>query len=183
MVSPVVETPLNNAAFGTDDVSVKELGFINKVVLRGDFANESTVAALDSLVSMDTRLAVNTFVGNADSTLYWMGPNERLLHTSTDPASIIDSWKSLQFTAAVDVSDYYTLLELAGPRAREVFSSGSPLDVHPTVFNAGQCAQTRFGNASVVIAMQNDSPQYMVQVRWSFAPYVYRYMERVASYV
>jgi len=112
-----------------------------------------------------------------------MGPDERLLHTSSDPASIIESWKSQQSTAAVDVSDYYTLLELSGAGAREVFNSGSPLDIHPTVMSTGQCAQTRFGNASVLVAMQNDAPQYMVQVRWSFAPYVYRYMERVANYV
>lgn len=183
MDSAVIATPLNAAAFDCDGLVVKELGFINKINLRGDFEESGTSSALTSLLGMECELKPNTFVSNGATALFWLGPNERLVHTDKEPGNIVSQWRGHAGTAAVDVSDYSTVLSLSGTKTRDVIASGAPFDVHPDVFGVGQCAQTRFGNASILLSAHADTPEFQVQVRWSFAEYVYNYIERVSKYV
>lgn len=183
MDNPVVATPLEASSFDTDGLSVTEEVLINKINLRGEFESPDVNKALADLVGMKCDLAPNTFVSNGAVSLFWLGPNERLLYTASAPQVVIEQWKQQSSTAAVDVTDYYTVLRLTGAKTRDVIASGSPFDVHADVFSAGQCAQTRFGNASVLMANHAETPVFTLQVRWSFATYVYEYIKRVAGYV
>ena len=135
------------------------------------------------MLGLESELAPNTFVSNGASSLFWLGPNERLLYTDGDPITIVRQWQDHPGTAAVDVSDYSTVLRLSGAKTRDVIASGAPFDVHPDVFGVGQCAQTRFGNASILLSNHADTPVFQLQVRLSFAEYVFEYIRRVASYV
>jgi len=82
----------------------------------------------------------------------------------------------------VEVSDYYTVIRLSGEKVRPVLASGTPLDLHRSVFSKGRCAQTRFGTASVLLSVHDDIPLIDLQVRWSFAEYVWKYLCKVAAY-
>ena len=75
-----------------------------------------------------------------------------------------------------DVSDYYVVMRLSGPEARVVLAKGSPFDVHPRSFDVGACAQTRFANASILLRLVGEAPTFDIQVRWSFAPYLWDYL-------
>ena len=46
MDNPVIATPLNSAKFETDELTVTERDFTNKINLRGDFESPSVVSAL-----------------------------------------------------------------------------------------------------------------------------------------
>jgi len=181
--NPAIATPLKLAKFDTDGLTVVERGSLNKINLRGNFESPSVNSALSDLLGFACELSPNTFISDSASTLFWLGPNERLLYTDADPAGIADKWKANSSTAAVDVSDYYTILRLSGAKARDVIASGSPFDVHADVFGSGQCTQTRFGNASVLISNHADTPVFQLQVRWSYAEYVFDYIKRVSAYV
>lgn len=181
MGNPAIATPLNGAKIDTDGLTVVELAHSSKINLRGDF--ESANAALTAIAGLEATLAPNTYVSNSASTLFWLGPNERLLYTDSDPETIIKQWREHAACAAVDVSDYSTVLRLSGPKARAVIASGSPFDVHPDEFGVGQCVQTRFGNASILLSNHADTPVFQLQVRRSYAEYVYEYIKRVANYV
>lgn len=183
MDNPVIATPMNGAGFDTDDLTVVELGMVNKINLRGKFGSEVTDTALNSLLGMECGIDANTYTSNSASTVFWLGPDERLLYTDSDPQSLIDRWCANSGVSAVDVSDYYTVLRLSGAKVRDVMASGTPFDVHPDEFKAGQCAQTRFGNASVLLSNHADTPVFQLQVRWSFAEYVFEYIKRVSKYV
>ena len=183
MDNPAMATPLNVASFDTDGLTVAELALVNKISLRGEFESTVVAAGLNDLLGLQGNLAPNRYLSNGASTLFWMGPNERLLYTDSDPQGIIDRWSNEPSTAAVDISDYYTVLRLSGAKTRDVFASGSPFNVHKEAFAVGQCAQTRFGNASVLISNHADTPVFQLQVRWSFAEYVFEYLKRVADYV
>ena len=183
MDKPAIATPLNGVGFETDDLSVSETGFTSKVNLRGDFASPAAVSVLNTLLGMECDLTPNTFVNNGASTLFWLGPDERLLYTDSNPQSVIDAWRVNPGTSAVDVSDYSTVLRLSGSKVRDVVASGAPFDVHPAEFGVGQCAQTRFGNASILLSNHADTPVFQLQVRWSFAEYVFEYIKRVSNYV
>lgn len=45
-----------------------------------------------------------------------------------------------------------TLMRIAGPRAREVLSKGTAVDLHPAAFKPGMAAATQIGHVSVTIA-------------------------------
>ncbi len=183
MDNPVIATPLNAAKIDTDGLTVAELGHTSKVNLRGDFSSSSVNNALTTLLGMESTLAPNAFVSNGASTLFWLGPNERLIYTDSDPETIASQWRDQVGTGAVDVSDYSTVLRLSGPKVRDVIVSGAPFDVHPDEFKVGQCAQTRFGNASILLSNHAETPVFQMQVRWSFAEYAFEYIKRVANYV
>ena len=74
-------------------------------------------------------------------------------------------------TSVTDVTGGQTVITLRGPSARDVLAKGCPLDLHPLVFQPGDCAQTLLGKANVIIRCVDDSPSYELIVRRSFADY------------
>ena len=102
----------------------------------------------------------NTFAGDA----IWLGP---------------DVWLALggresdypEAHAAVDVSANRVCLELSGPGAADVLARGCALDLHPSVFPPGRCAQTLVARAQVILLRTGDDT-FRLLVRPSFAPYL-----------
>ncbi|HEY9522183.1 MAG TPA: sarcosine oxidase subunit gamma family protein, partial [Thermopolyspora sp.] len=73
--------------------------------------------------------------------------------------------------AAVDVSAQRTVLELAGPGARDVLLTGCPIDLHPSVFEVGSHARTLLAQAQVIVV--HAAPDtYQIFVWSSFAGYL-----------
>jgi len=64
------------------------------------------------------------------------------------------------------------ILELSGDKARALLLKGCPLDLHPSVFKPGQCAQSVLGKTSVTLWQIADAPVYRMIVRRSFADYL-----------
>jgi sarcosine oxidase, subunit gamma len=103
-----------------------------------------------------------------------LGPDEWLLQStsSRSPGAECRLRPAIgsELAAVVDVSSGYAVLELTGPRVREVLRKGCPLDVHPRVFRVGQCAQTHFFKAGIILR-PIDPDVYELVVRRSFADY------------
>ncbi len=73
--------------------------------------------------------------------------------------------------AAVDVSANRVCLELEGSDAAEVLARGCALDLHPSVFPPGSCAQTLFARAQVIL-YRTDEHVFRMLVRPSYADYL-----------
>ncbi len=183
MANPVIATPLNEADFSIDGFSVAELDYSGKINLRADFESKHANQSLTKLLGIDCQLAPNTYKTSGDTSVFWLGPNERLVYTNGDVDAMVSQWRNKAGCAAVDVSDYSSVLKLSGPKARDVIASGTPFDIHPEVFSVGDCTQTRFGNATILLSNHSEAPEFQIQVRWSFAEYVFEYIKRVARYV
>jgi sarcosine oxidase subunit gamma len=84
---------------------------------------------------------------------------------------------------AVDVSANRTTLVVRGSRARELLEFGCPIDLHPSVFGPGRCAQTLLARANVLIWFVSDEPEplYRLLVRPSFAAYVAAWLADAAE--
>jgi sarcosine oxidase, subunit gamma len=80
------------------------------------------------------------------------------------------------FAGVVELGSGQTVIEIAGPRAREVIAKGCPLDLHPRMFGPGSCAQSRLARALVTIAQVDGTPTFELIVRRSFADYVWRFL-------
>jgi sarcosine oxidase subunit gamma len=102
----------------------------------------------------------NTAAGD----VLWLGPDEWLVVGARE-----EDYPGA--AAAVDVSGNRVCLELAGDRVEDVLAQGCSLDLHPSVFAPGRCAQTLLAKAEVIL--HRTAPDtFRIFVRPSFAPYV-----------
>jgi sarcosine oxidase subunit gamma len=106
----------------------------------------------------------------------WLGPEEWLVVGA--PASGPPVLEALERAvgqgdgAAVDQSASRLIVELSGPSARDVLASCCALDLHPRVFEPGQCAQTLVAKAPVLLSQVDEAPTYRLFVRPSLSSYV-----------
>jgi sarcosine oxidase subunit gamma len=103
----------------------------------------------------------------------WLGPDEWLVVAEPDAAPTIvreleDALTGHQ-RSILDVSANRTVIQLID--GLEVLSSGCGLDLHPTRWGPGMCAQTLFGQAQVILH-QRDERTTRVFARPSFERYV-----------
>ena len=116
---------------------------------------------LDAQVSVrgEPPVAPNTVVGDA----IWLGPDEWLVLGGREE-------DYAELPAAVDVSANRVCLELSGDGAADVLDRGCALDLHPSVYPPGRCAQTLVARAQVILWRTEDA--FRLLVRPSFADYL-----------
>jgi sarcosine oxidase, subunit gamma len=108
-----------------------------------------------------------------DCDVLWLGPDEWLIvaEPETAPAIARELEDALvgHHHSILDVSANRIVFELVD--GLEALSSGCGLDLHPSHWTPGMCAQTLFGGAQVIL-QQRDKRTTRVFVRPSFTGYV-----------
>ena len=165
--------------------SLHEAELKGKLNIRGNASDPEFVYGIKEALEMDLPVSSNSLQHHETRTLFWLGPNEWLLHCELDQVTqteqrIRQSLERLHF-AVTEVTDYYTVLRLSGPQAEALLRRGTPLDLHPSVFGPDSIAQTRFGHASVVLHRLDDGETWDIQVRWTYAQYVWDYLVSAMS--
>jgi sarcosine oxidase subunit gamma len=156
---------------------IQEKPFLEFVNLRGDLRSKQFVSSVQQTLAMALPRRPNTVTQGSTHAALWLAPDEWLLQ-STEPrnatvARTLRSSLAGQFAAAVDVTSSYTVVELSGDRAGAVIQKGCPLDLHPRVFAVGQCAQSHFFKAPIVLRpLAGDA--YELVLRRSYADYAGR---------
>ena len=112
----------------------------------------------------------NTWVATPHGRIVGLGPDEWLVSSDAHTPHELEA-ELRAGGVAVDVSAQRTGLRLAGPLVRELLALGCSLDLHPSVFPPGTCAQTTVGQVGVVlIAARTDiGDAFHLLVRPSFA--------------
>ncbi len=160
--------------------SLSELPWCGKINLRGNPQNTGFLRKSEKALVVKLPLHPNTCIDYLDRTTYWLGPDEWCIHCPIGEVgnAISQAGQALGriHHSLVDVSDYYTVLRLEGPDAEALLAKACPLDLHPRKFCEGTCAQTRFGHASILLHRTGRVSGFNIQVRWSFAEYVWDYL-------
>ena len=107
-----------------------------------------------------------------DRDVLWLGPDEWLVVAEPKAATIVRELEdalSGHHRSILDVSANRIVFELID--GLEALPSGCGLDLHPTRWRPGMCAQTLFGQAQVILH-QRDARTTRVFVRPSFAAYL-----------
>ncbi len=181
MVKPISMSPLSSVTAITSVHRLHEVSSMAKINLRGDANNPAFAKAIKSALNLSLPTEANTCAhAQAESTVFWLGPDEWLVHTPLDAlqktlTTLRNATEPLH-AAITDVSDYYLVLELSGPQARSILASGTSFDIRTASFKPGQCAQTLFGHASILLWPVDDTPTFCIQVRWSYAQYLFTYL-------
>lgn len=181
-----MHTPLDDRpAWQGRTAVIAERPHIGKVTLRGDPDLPAFREAAEARLGAALPLAPNTVAEGGGLTVSWVGPDEWLILTEPGAeGALIDGLREALadvHAAVVDVSDYYTVIRLSGPRARDVMAKGCPLDLHPRAFGPGRCAGSLYGKAAIRLIQVDEAPTYDIMVRWSFADYLWRYLVDAAE--
>jgi sarcosine oxidase subunit gamma len=99
----------------------------------------------------------------------WLGPDEWLVVGGRE-----DDYPDS--AAVVDVSAARVCFELSGDEVEDVLAQGCSLDLHPSVFAPGRCAQTLLAKAQVILH-RTEPETFRIFVRPSFAPYLRSWLE------
>lgn len=155
-----------------------ERAFVGKFIVRAD--RHGAVEPLRNALGLGLPFDPLTSSAAGDTALLWMGPDEWMLVTASDAASRLYAQAGAALGGAhhqlVDVSDYYTIIEVAGAKARELLMKLTTLDLHPRAFPAGMATGSVFGKANATIWLpteraDDDGPAFQLFVRWSMADY------------
>ncbi|WP_183726668.1 MULTISPECIES: sarcosine oxidase subunit gamma [Paraburkholderia] len=177
-----------HAARPSKAFAMRELPFRDLVMVRGEPGDTAFTNAFAQTVGCALPVQPNTRSLGADYDVLWLGPDEWLVRSAGPvQAGVLEekligalSGNEGSWATAVDVGSGYTVVELTGTRVREVLSRGCPLDLHPRLFKEGQCAQSFFFKASIVL-IATGIDRFEVVVRRSFADYFCRILLDAAA--
>jgi len=164
-------------------IRVSEETFTSQFVLRGDASDEAFLAAILDALGTSLPITPNTVSGGGDAGILWLGPDEWLVvgDESAGIAGELSSVVTGRHAAVSDVSESRTILNISGSRARDVMAKGCALDLHPRIFEMGQCAQTMLAQAHIILHQTSDAPEYEVYVHRSFAEYLWAWLEDASA--
>jgi|TARA_B110000263_G_scaffold200501_1_gene179749 sarcosine oxidase subunit gamma len=165
-------------------IQIRERPFLGHVNLRGDAGYDAFLKAVEGALGFSLPLIPNTVSHGAGLTAVWLGPDEWLIITPTDhESSIVASMESAlgdMHTSITDQTGGQTIIRISGPSARDLLAKGCTLDLHPTVFGHGRCAQTLVAKAMGTIMYVDDVPTFDLVVRRSFAEYLLSWIQDAA---
>ena len=166
-------------------VQLAERRAVGKLNLRADPANTALMQALETVLGYALPLAPNRTNGAGERGARWLGPDEWLVTVlSGQENALLEALSQAaagHHAALSNVSDARIVLSLSGPRAREVLEKGCSLDLHSRAFQTGHCAQTRLARAAILLHQTDDAPAYDIHVAWSFAAYLWVWLEDAAA--
>ena len=120
-----------------------------------------------------------TATGDACRAL-WAGPGHWLIKTAPKP-NLERAWADAARNSAVnDVTHGRIVLRIKGPSARDILAKGCPLDLHPTAFPTGACAQSLMGKINVTIDCL-DADEFDITTGRAYAKSLWAWMTGAAA--
>jgi len=161
-----------------DTVELSELPLVGLANLRVDSSSPVLREALQAALGVDLPVVPNTVAQGERVTALWLATDEWCLRADSLTNGIVARVEQAlagQWFAITEQSSGFAVLRLRGPGSRDVLNGGCPLDLHPRTLRPGQCAQSHFFKASVLLRpLDGTGDSWEVIVRRSFADYTVR---------
>ncbi len=166
---------------------LQERAFLGHIDLRCDLSDSVLAGSIERALGCGLPSTPNTFaVAPAAQKVLWLGPDEWLVVTAEAGegalAHALRQAAGDRFATVVELGSGQTVIEIGGARAREVIAKGCPLDLHPSAFGPGRCAQSRLARTLVTLAQVDDAPTFHLIVRRSFADYLWQWLVDACRY-
>jgi sarcosine oxidase subunit gamma len=162
-------------------VTLREHPFRGLVNLRLDPADTAVLRAAEAVLGLALPLQPNRCAEGAGRSVLWLGPDEFLVMCEaggeTALADGLSHALSGRHAAVTDISDGRAVIEIGGARARDLLAKGCGLDLHPRVFGPGQCAQSGFAKARIIIRQRDPAPVFEIVVERSHAEYLWLWLQ------
>jgi sarcosine oxidase, subunit gamma len=166
-------------------VRLAEIPFRSMINLRGNPGDAAFTAVAQQVLGLALPTTPNTVSTGAGLSAFWFGPDEWLIVGAPggEGALTKDLREGLagQHFSVVDVTEARTVIAASGRNAQGALQKGTPLDLHPSVFRTGSCAQTGLSKANVILHRLSDEPRFELYVTISFADYLWNWLERACD--
>jgi sarcosine oxidase subunit gamma len=179
--APVRRSPLSHRSPIADEAGALRLAerpFIGKFILRAD--PQAAVEPLRAALGLGLPFDALTSSSTGANSFLWMGPDEWMLVTPPDEAvtRVGEARSALAEVhhQLVDVSDYYTIIEIAGLKAREALMKLTTLDLNRRSFKPGMVTGSVFGKANAMLWLPLETgveDAFSLFIRWSMADYLW----------
>lgn len=164
-------------------VTLREKPLLGHLTLRGDSRDAAFAEGVHKALGLELPVALG-LVGQGDTSLQWMGPDEFLLIVprGEEFATELRLREALagQHIQVVNVSGGQTLLELSGPKAREVLMKSTSYDVHPSQFPVGKAVGSVFAKTQLYIRHTGEDTWELL-VRRSFSDYIWAWLQDASA--
>lgn len=155
-----------------------KLGHIN---LRGNAADEMFTAGVAAALGQDLPLEPNT-ISRSIHRIYWLGPDEWQIVTDLGNVDALLQKLSRklarQHVSVNDVSGGQAAFHVSNSNVPELLAKGCTLDLHPSVFRVGACAQSGLAKTIMLLGCIDEAPVYEIIVRRSFSEYALRWLRQ-----
>ena len=137
------------------------------VACRGQAQRLSDVALASFGVALP---ATARFTQGRGVTFIWTGPAQWLVEAApgTEDIEALLAGPFGGLAAISEQSDSRVVLEVTGPRVRDVLAKGLAIDLHPDAFRTGDVAVTAIAHVGVHVRQTSDAPCYRLAVVRSF---------------
>lgn len=184
--SPLHHTGLEQLAgqgSASAGVTVREKKLLGHLTLRGDAKDSAFAGGVHKALGLELPSAL-TVVSAGDTSLQWLAPDEWLLIVPGGSEFAVEQKlrEALagQHISIVNVSGGQTLLELSGPKVREVLMKSTSYDVHPSNFPVGKAVGTHFAKSQLVIRHTGEDTWELV-IRRSFSDYFWLWLQDASA--
>ncbi len=118
----------------------------------------------------------------AGVSIIWSGPGHWLVESSSAAINMNFLLTSCAGLASVfEQTDSRMVLEVSGPRVRDVLAKGLPVDLHPASFQVGYVALTSASHVGVHLWQTAADPVYRIVVARSFFESFWHWLASSAS--
>ncbi|WXL26319.1 sarcosine oxidase subunit gamma family protein [Ectopseudomonas mendocina] len=185
------ESPLHHAGLAElvgkgpahTGVTLREKKLLGHLVLRGDGKSAEFAGSVHQVLGLELPSAL-MLVSNGDTSLQWLAPDEWLLIVpgGSEYETELKLREALngQHISVVNVSGGQTLVELSGPKVRDVLMKSTSYDVHPLNFPVGKAVGSNFAKSQLVIRRTGEDVWELV-VRRSFADYIWLWLQDASA--
>jgi len=164
-------------------VTVREKKLLGHLTLRGDAKDPAFAEGVHKALGLELPVALS-LVAKEDTSLQWMGPDEWLLIVPGGQEFAVDHALRAALAglhiSVVNVSGGQQLLELSGPKVREVLMKSTSYDVHPDNFPVGKAVGTVFSKSQLVIRHTAEDTWELL-IRRSFSDYWWLWLQDAAA--
>ncbi|MEM1045450.1 MAG: sarcosine oxidase subunit gamma family protein [Pseudomonadota bacterium] len=183
MTPPVRRSPLEGRETLADPAGRARLeirDFPGKLILRGK--PDQVRAGVDKALGITLPEKSPETASGSSATLLWLSPDQWMVLTGKGEEAGVQHALAQALSGAhhqiADVTDYYTILALSGPRAREILMKLTMLDLHERAFKAGEVRGTLLMHTQAVLYQSGGDgaeggPVFDIIVRWSMADYLW----------
>ena len=164
-------------------ITLREKKLRGHLVIRGNAKDTAFCGGVHKALGLELPSAL-TLVADGDTSLQWLGPDEWLLivpgGTEFEVERRLREALADQHISVVNVSGGQTLLELSGPKVRELLMKSSSYDVHPSNFPVGKAVGSVFAKSQLVIRHTGEDTWELV-IRRSFADYFWLWLQDASA--
>ena len=169
---------------GGPGVTLAERRGLAHVHLAGRPTGVRFLDAARSALALGLPTEPNTVARSDRFTVFWLAPTRWLVESASLPAPDLESrlrGRIAGLGAVTPATGGRTVVRLAGPAARRLLAKGVPLDLHPSAFPPGTCAQTALAGAAVLLhALLPDGAAFDLYLPRSYALHLFEWLEDAA---